>query len=284
LIQLAETTTLMNIARNAGATTRRAALFVPSLVALGLVAGLIPCGTVRAGNRGRTHARKVVKHKHAGPSGPGQAPTVPAPAPPTTTGSTPTSTSTSTPISTTTSTPIVATGTVATVVTAVDVQPAPITPPIEMQLVALTNQVRQANGLPALAVDDRLTLSAQVQANAMATLGVMAHELPGAAEPTLQSRMQFVGYDYVWVGEILGEGALDAPTMIDLWMNSPPHREDILSPEPVGIGVAVAYDPLGYPYYCEVFGVSRSTAPSPLRDGTPLEGTHGVVIHADRAK
>jgi uncharacterized protein YkwD len=124
----------------------------------------------------------------------------------------------------------------------------------EEDLVTLTNQVRQSSGLAPLAVDDRLTQAAQIQASAMAALNVMDHTLPGAPLPTLASRLQSVGYGYFWAGENIACNAPDAASVETLWMNSPPHRANILSPVPTSIGVAVAYSSQGEPYYCQVFG------------------------------
>ena len=121
-------------------------------------------------------------------------------------------------------------------------------------IVTLTNQVRQSFGLAPLAVDDRLTRAAQIQADAMASLNVMDHTLPGAPLPTLAGRLQSVGYGYLWAGENIACNAPDAATVESLWLNSPPHRANILSPLPTSIGAAVAYSSQGEPYYCQVFG------------------------------
>jgi uncharacterized protein YkwD len=143
--------------------------------------------------------------------------------------------------------------------------PAPAAPPpasprqptIEEVIIALTNQDRQANGMFALTVDDRLTQAAQIQASAMALADIMGHTLPGEAQPTLNNRLDFVGYNYAWAGENLACGAPDAPSVVNDWMASPPHRQNMLSPIPTAIGVAVAYDSKGTPYYCQVFGASQ---------------------------
>ena len=123
-------------------------------------------------------------------------------------------------------------------------------------MVALTNQDRQANGLPALTVDARLMEAAQIQADAMAAIDVLDHELPGAAYPGIADRLQYVGFNYQWAAENIADIATDIPTLESLWMNSPLHRANILSPFPTSIGVAVAYDAHGVPYYCVEFGLS----------------------------
>jgi uncharacterized protein YkwD len=138
--------------------------------------------------------------------------------------------------------------------TAADSDPVPS---IEQEIFALTNQARQANDLVALELDPELTQAAQIQATAMALLDIMAHDLPEMPQPSLASRLQFVGYSYSWAGENIAYGATDAPTVVALWMGSPGHEENIMSQVAVATGVAVAYDSHGVAYFCQVFGEPR---------------------------
>jgi uncharacterized protein YkwD len=128
---------------------------------------------------------------------------------------------------------------------------------IEEQIVALTNQDRLANGLPPLSVDDRLTAAALIQASAMAAFNDLDHVIPGEAYPTLDERLQHVGFTYAWAGENIAFNYPDAPSVETGWMNSPTHRENILCPHPTSIGVAVAYDGKGKAYFCVEFGASK---------------------------
>jgi len=121
----------------------------------------------------------------------------------------------------------------------------------------LTNQAREANDLGALTLDEGLTQAAQIQASAMAMLDVLSHTLPGMPQPTLASRLQFVGYDYSWAAENIAFAASDASSVFALWMSSPPHEENILSPTATATGVAVAYDSQGVLYFSQVFGAPQ---------------------------
>jgi uncharacterized protein YkwD len=127
-------------------------------------------------------------------------------------------------------------------------------PSIEEEILGLTNLARQANDLQPLVLDPELTQAAQIQATGMALLDIMEHDLPGMPQPTLASRLQFVGYSYVWAAENIAYGAPDGPSVVALWMASPPHEQNIMSPLAVATGIAVAYDSRGVPYYCQVFG------------------------------
>jgi uncharacterized protein YkwD len=140
--------------------------------------------------------------------------------------------------------------------------PVTPSPSIEAQIVALTNQARVSSGLPALEVDGPLGKAALIQAAGMATLDVMDHTLPSMPQPTLSSRLQYVGYSFAWAGENIAVAAPDAATLVAFWLNSPEHRANILSPYAVSTGVAVICDSQGMPYFCQVFGAPSSAAGS----------------------
>ena len=125
---------------------------------------------------------------------------------------------------------------------------------VEQQIVTPVNQQRALSGLAPLQVNAKLVQGAQIQAAAMAQLGVMSHDLPGAALPTLADRFSYVGYNYSSGGENIAEGYVDANAVMAGWMNSPGHRANILEPSFTEIGVGVAYDGSGLPYYCQEFG------------------------------
>jgi uncharacterized protein YkwD len=126
---------------------------------------------------------------------------------------------------------------------------------VEQQIVDLTNQQRQQNGLLPLRVAPKLVRAAQIQASAMAQLDIMDHNLPGAALPTLQDRLTYVGYNFMTAAENVATGYPDPSTLIEGWMNSPTHRAIILNSAVIDIGVGVAYDSVGRSYYAEVFGL-----------------------------
>lgn len=125
---------------------------------------------------------------------------------------------------------------------------------VEAAIVAATNAARVANGLAPLAVDPSLSRAAQLHADDMARLGVMAHELPGVAQPGLVDRAAFVGYSYSWLGENIAFNYLNSNTVMDAWLASPGHRANLLNANFTQIGVGVALDAQGEPYYCQTFG------------------------------
>jgi uncharacterized protein YkwD len=125
---------------------------------------------------------------------------------------------------------------------------------LEQEVVDLTNAARAASGLAPLQVNSALVTAAQTHSRDMAQLNVMDHTLPGVAESTLQSRATAAGYNYAWLGENIAFNYLDDPSVVGAWMNSPAHRANILSPNYTDIGVGIAWNRLGQPYYTEEFG------------------------------
>jgi uncharacterized protein YkwD len=141
--------------------------------------------------------------------------------------------------------------------------PTPVTPPpaptvtisaTEQRIVDLTNVERQKAGLAPLVVNPQLMQAAQIQSGNMARLGIMSHELPGTAQPTLTDRAAAVGYNYTTLGENIAFNYPDADAVVAGWMASPGHRANILNGSFTEIGVSVAYDAQGQPYYTQVFG------------------------------
>jgi uncharacterized protein YkwD len=124
----------------------------------------------------------------------------------------------------------------------------------EQTIVDLVNQQRAQSGLASLVVDSRLVVAAQIHSRDMATLGQMEHTLPGAALPTLESRAQYVGYNYSYLGENIAFNYPDGNSVMTAWMNSPGHRANILNVNYTAIGVGISQDAAGEPYYTQEVG------------------------------
>jgi uncharacterized protein YkwD len=106
------------------------------------------------------------------------------------------------------------------------------------------NRERKQRGLGKLDNDRRLQRAAQKHTEVMVRKDCFSHECPG--EPSLESRLRSV--DYLigalirWAcGENIAYGGEHYGTpkaMVKGWMNSPPHRANILNPlfKDVGVG------------------------------------------------
>ncbi len=149
----------------------------------------------------------------------------------------------------------------------------------------LLNAERTPRGLPALRENARLTEASQAYSKLMVDRQFFAHVTPDGVD--LQARLLGVGYivpSATWmVGENLawGTGGLATPARImEAWMESPGHRENILEPEfrEVGLGIVTgAPNPRmasGAATYATAFGVLRGTrsADSPSA-GAPASPT-----------
>ena len=148
--------------------------------------------------------------------------------------------------------------------------PAPVVPPptapgtptpagvilgsMEQEIVDLTNQMRAQNGLAPLTVNAKLVTMAEIEAGNMVQFNVMAHTIPQAAQPDLQSRQKYVGYNFSWLSENIAYNYFDAGSVVNGWMSSTGHRANILDSHVTEIGVAVMQDSTGSPYYVQVFG------------------------------
>ncbi len=107
------------------------------------------------------------------------------------------------------------------------------------RIVELTNQERIKNGLPALEHNSVLNLAADKKAQDMLQNNYFAHTSPAGIKPWFW--FNEVKYNYTYAGENLAMNFIEAEDALGAWMNSPSHRENILSKnfEDIGIGVAV---------------------------------------------
>ena len=118
----------------------------------------------------------------------------------------------------------------------------------------LINAQRRHQGLPALVYNAQLDQMATIQAQNMAHFQKMAHVIPEASLPTMTDRARYVAYPFGRLAENVALGFPDAETVVQGWMTSKGHRANILNPDVVETGIAIARSPSGGVYYCQVFG------------------------------
>jgi hypothetical protein len=100
----------------------------------------------------------------------------------------------------------------------------------------LTNQDRQAHGLQPLQWDDTLAAAAQAHAELMASQRSLSHQYPG--EEDLSARAARAGAHFQAIAENIAM-AYSEESVERAWMNSPPHRANILDPRMNVLGVGV---------------------------------------------
>jgi|HubBroStandDraft_6_1064221.scaffolds.fasta_scaffold272823_2 hypothetical protein len=106
----------------------------------------------------------------------------------------------------------------------------------ESMLLQATNRDRAAAGLAPLQWDVALAAAAHAHALRMAEHNTLSHQFPG--EPPLQDRARKAGAHFGLIAENVAEGP-SVPGLHTQWMNSAPHRANLLDPELNAIGIAV---------------------------------------------
>ncbi|CAF1643510.1 unnamed protein product [Didymodactylos carnosus] len=119
------------------------------------------------------------------------------------------------------------------------------------------NPIRGSNHKCSLRASARLGKAAQSHANWMAQTQRMSHEENVQGRVHVGDRVHKAGYNYQAVAENIAftSGQNNSvPKVMNMWMNSPGHRENILNGNYNQIGAAVARASDGSLYWCVVFG------------------------------
>jgi uncharacterized protein YkwD len=104
-------------------------------------------------------------------------------------------------------------------------------------IISQTNAQREKFGLPPLKESEILNLSAKMKLEDMFEKQYFSHDSPTGE--TLEDLMKKVNYEYIVVGENLAMGNFESDKeVVEGWMQSPGHRENILNPRYQEIGVA----------------------------------------------
>lgn len=105
-------------------------------------------------------------------------------------------------------------------------------------LLSDTNKERQERGLQRLRLDTQLSEAAKQKAKDMFTKNYWAHIAPDGVTPW--SFIKGAGYEYLYAGENLARGFTGSSEVVDAWMASPTHRDNLLSPNYTDVGFAIA--------------------------------------------
>ncbi|HLL61277.1 MAG TPA: CAP domain-containing protein, partial [Candidatus Nitrosocosmicus sp.] len=105
------------------------------------------------------------------------------------------------------------------------------------RLLELTNAQRQNNGLPPLRYNDKLSAAAMAKADNMFAKNYWSHYGPDGTTP-----WDFIlgsGYRYQFAGENLAKDFMISDEVVQAWMDSPTHRENIVKRdyEEIGFGI-----------------------------------------------
>jgi uncharacterized protein YkwD len=127
--------------------------------------------------------------------------------------------------------------------------PAKLPKDVEL-ILKLTNAERAKKELPPLKLEPQLRKAAQKHSENMAAQGRLDHELDGEGPA---DRARKAGYEFSRLGENIAYG-MAAREAVRVWMGSEGHRANILGEQYTQIGIGVAKDAEGTPYYTQVFG------------------------------
>jgi uncharacterized protein YkwD len=117
----------------------------------------------------------------------------------------------------------------------------------ELDVVRRMNAIRTARGLRALRVSRQLSAASAYHSNQMGLRGFFEHESANGAEfwkrierfyPSRRASSWSVGENIIW-----GSPEISASSVVREWMQSSPHRANILSREWRDVGVGAAHFP-----------------------------------------
>jgi uncharacterized protein YkwD len=160
----------------------------------------------------------------------------------------------------------------------------------ETDVLYLVNLERAAQNLHPLTWDNQLHDAALAHSEDMAVNNYFSHtSLDGR---TASERIEDAGYSWSAAGENIASGYSTPQAVVNGWMNSDGHRQNILSSTYCDLGVGYAYDPSSiYDHYWTqdfgrrigVFSCSAvaNQPPSAGFMATPISGPSPLVVHFD---
>ncbi|MEN9649592.1 MAG: hypothetical protein RL094_559 [Candidatus Parcubacteria bacterium] len=134
---------------------------------------------------------------------------------------------------------------------------------LSLRVVDFTNIERSRDKLRDLTPNAVLQQAAQAKANDMASKQYFSHTGPDGTSPW--SWFEKAGYDYKYAGENLAINFFDSKDVVNAWMNSQTHRENILNKNFTEIGIATAegrYNGYRAIFIVEFFGTPKVVAAS----------------------
>ena len=117
-----------------------------------------------------------------------------------------------------------------------------------------TNAERKAAGFGPLKASPKLFQAARAHSENMANQSKLEHELDGKR---VADRVRALRYSYKMCGENIAWNSQNPEQVVKCWMDSPGHRANLLMKDYTEIGIGVAKNDKGEPYWTQVFGRPR---------------------------
>jgi len=120
---------------------------------------------------------------------------------------------------------------------------------LEEQVVELVNRERTSRGLSPLTLNPELARVARIKSEDMYRNNYFSHQSPVYGSPF--DMLRSFGIRYTAAAENIARGQTTAESVMNSWMNSPGHRENILNSNLTQTGVG--YFNEGTPYWTQLF-------------------------------
>ncbi len=151
------------------------------------------------------------------------------------------------------------------------------------QLLWYINEARRLHNLPPLTYNYELTVAAQRHSDDMGRYGYTGHTGSDGTRP--EQRQQDAGYQGTYAGEVTYWGYDQVSAVVEFWVNSPAHRNLILSTLPTDVGVSYTYNPYAPSvwYWVAEFGLTQPVIPPTTTMRLKLEPQHAdLPRHLER--
>lgn len=144
------------------------------------------------------------------------------------------------------------------------------------RVIELTNQQRLEQGLSPLSLNPTLSQAAQLKAGDMFAFNYWAHNSPSGRDPW--SFFKEAGYSYLYAGENLARDFMTSEAVVNAWLNSSSHKENILNGKYNETGLAVVDGTLNGVETTLVVQLFGSPTPAPVAERPPAASPPETVI------
>jgi hypothetical protein len=142
-----------------------------------------------------------------------------------------------------------------------------------------TNLRRTQNSVGTVQLNDQLSDAARRKATNMFAEQYWAHVSPSGKDPW--SFISAAGYNFLFAGENLARDFGDSKSVVDAWMNSPSHRDNLLNGRYKDIGFAIANGKYGdheTTLVVQMFGTKPSAPPTVDAPESQVKSEQAPVI------
>ena len=122
---------------------------------------------------------------------------------------------------------------------------------VEEEVLRLVNVERAKEGIPPLAMDWELARVAEYKSQEMHDENYFSHTSPTYGSPF--DMMESFGISYQAAAENIAKGAVTAAEVVNLWMNSPGHRANIMDANYTHIGIGHVASSYFNSYWTQMF-------------------------------